>query len=45
MSGDDELCDALPILYLEGLGREVDQCDLDLPAVVRVYRPRAVQDS
>ena len=24
MSGDDELCDALPVLYLEGLGREVN---------------------
>ena len=44
MTGDDELCDALPVLYLEGLGREVDQCDLDLPAVVRVYRPWAIQD-
>ena len=44
MTGDDELCDALPVLYLEGIGREVDQCDLDLAAVVRVYRPWAIQD-
>ena len=44
MTGDDELCDALPVLYLEGLGREVDQRDLDLAAVIRVYRPWAIQD-
>ena len=43
MSGDDELCDALPILYLEELGREIDQRDFDLTAVVRVYRPWAIQ--
>ena len=44
VSGDDELCNALPVLYLEGLGREVDQRDLDLAAVVGVYRPWAIQD-
>ena len=43
MTGDNELCDALPVLYLEGLDREVDQRDLDLATVVRVYRPWAIQ--
>jgi len=40
----DELGDAVPARDRDGLGAVVDDEDADLPAIVRVDRPRGVQE-
>ena len=43
VGGDHHLADTFPVIYSERFGREVDQYNPDFATIVRIDRPRCIQ--